>query len=168
MNGLVCIVSVFRKQIQFQYLYWVKQESKQTCINQYSSIHTNTSWIDWYVLNTNSSYCIRIDSASAISRGNNSQCSGTNERKRRVHSLWSLKARIYNLTAELSNHTIGCASPLAGNYDTMIAIKTQIIWSHGFPEHLQITTHRQNLSAKKSTALPRIIRDNYLQYTSGI
>ena len=59
-NGLVCIQSVFRKPIQIQYLYWLKQASIQTCINQYSSIHTNTSWIDWYVLNTNSSYCIRI------------------------------------------------------------------------------------------------------------
>ena len=53
-NGLVCIESVFRKPIQIQYLYWPKQASIQTCINQNSSIHTNTSWIDWYVLNTNS------------------------------------------------------------------------------------------------------------------
>ena len=59
-NGLVCIESVFRKQIQNQYLYWLKQASIQTCINQNSSIHTNTSWIDWNLLDTNSSYCIRI------------------------------------------------------------------------------------------------------------
>ena len=36
-NGLVCIESVFRKPIQIQYLYWPKQASIQTCINQNSS-----------------------------------------------------------------------------------------------------------------------------------
>ena len=37
-----------------------KQAPIQTKMNQYSPIHTNTSWIDYYVLNTNGTYCISI------------------------------------------------------------------------------------------------------------
>ena len=61
-NGLVCIES----PIQNQHLYRLKQASIQTCINQNSSIHTNTSWIDWYVVGAPALSCIRWPALSGI------------------------------------------------------------------------------------------------------